>query len=337
MSKRSPTMKDVARFAGVSQTTVSFVINNLSETGIPEETQQRVREAIQKLGYRPNAMARGLRQQRTHTLGFITDEIAITPFAGQTVEGAQDIAWENNKILLLVNTKGNRQIENAAIEMLLERQVEGVIYAAMNHHEVNPPEILREIPTVLLDCYAADRSFPSVVPDEFGGGFGATNYLLQKGHRRIGFINTPDPIPANYGRLQGYQEALARYQLPFDENLVYVGARDNIGGYEGSNYLMSLADPPTAIFCFNDRAAMGAYDALRNRNLRIPEDVAVVGFDNQEIIAANLYPALTTMALPHYQMGVWAVNHLIHLIAQGGSSNPVQHKMACPLVERNSA
>jgi LacI family transcriptional regulator len=196
---------------------------------------------------------------------------------------------------------------------------------------------LREVPTVLLDCYAEDRSYPSVVPEEVGGGCEATQYLLQKGHRRIGFINHPHTIPATLGRLKGYQEALAAFSIPYDETLVCADKAESEGGYNGTMKLMQIPDPPTAIFCFNDRTAMGVYDALRKLGLSIPKDVAVIGFDNQEVIAAHLYPPLTTMQLPHYAMGEWAVRHLIHLLDSAEDTAPVQHQIECPLVERESA
>ena len=339
LNKRSPTMKDVARLAGVSQTTVSFVINNLSEAGIPDETQQRVWDAVEQLGYRPNAMAQGLRRQRTNSIGFITDEIATTPYAGQIIEGAQDAAWESDRILLVINTKGNPALEHRAIEMLMDRKVDGMIYATMYHRPVNLPQALHEIPTVLLDCFAEDRSFPSVVPDECQGGYDAIKYLLEKGHRRIGFVNNWNDIPATVGRLQGYQKALTEFGIAFDDTLVYVEPNEveSLQGYDGAMHLMQLPEPPTAIFCFNDRTAMGVYDALRKLNLSIPNDVAVLGFDNQEIIAAYLYPPLTTMQLPHYAMGEWAVRHLISLLGVESNSDPVQHQIQCLLIERVSA
>ncbi len=330
-------MKDVAHLAGVSQTTVSFVINETPNGGIPDETRQRVLEAISQLGYRPNAMAQGLRRQRTNTIGLIADEIATTPYAGQIIEGAQDAAWEHKRILLVVNTKGNYFIEKMAIEMLLERKVDGIIYATMYHRPVAPPQALREVPTVLLDCFVEGHTYPSVVPDEVGGGRAATEFLLNKGHRRIGFINNPHVIPATAGRLQGYREALAAFGVPYDEALVCTDKAESEGGYDGTMELMQLSEPPTAIFCFNDRTAMGAYDALRKLGKSIPEDVAVIGFDNQEVIAAHLYPPLTTMQLPHYAMGEWAVQHLSALLEGANYSEPVQHRIQCPLVERQSA
>src|SRR5262249_37293577 len=127
-SKRSPTMLDVAKHAGVSQTTVSFVVNKVLSANIPEETHARVLAAIKKLGYRPNATARSLRSQRSHMFGFLWDEVATTPYAGKIIQGAQDAAWDSKKMLLIVNTDRRTDIESAAIEMLLERQVEGIIY-----------------------------------------------------------------------------------------------------------------------------------------------------------------------------------------------------------------
>lgn len=331
---RVPTMKDVARIAGVSQTTVSFVLNNKPGVVITDETRARIEEAVEQLGYRPNVAAQTLRTNKTHLIGLISDEIATTPHAGQMIEGAQNAAWANGKLLLLMNTGGNKDIEMAAVNMLLERQVEGIIYATMYHRSVNPPAALCGVPTVLLDCFVPDRSLPSVVPDEVQGGRIATEYLLNQGHRRIGFINDVDPIPAAAGRLEGYQRALAAYGVAFDERLVTSAAADASGGYRGTMALMQRPDRPTAIFCFCDRMAMGTYDALRKLGLAISEDVAIMGFDNEEIIAGHLYPPLSTMQLPHYEMGEWAVNYLVEHDAVSATGAPVQHKIECPLVKR---
>jgi LacI family transcriptional regulator len=335
--KHVVTMMEVAQHARVSQTTVSFVLNNAETPNIPDETRQRVLQAVAELGYRPNALAQGLRMKRSGFFGFVTDVIAITPYAGKIVEGAQDAAWENGKILMLVNTKADPEIETTAIDTLLMRRVEGIIYATMYHHPVAPPAALREIPTVLLDCFVEDRQIPSVVPDEFKGGLDATRYLLEKGYRRIGYINDIHITPASVGRLEGYRAALASFNVPFDPDLVCSDVSKQDGGYRGAQRLLQLKDRPRALFCFNDRMAMGAYDAIRKMNYKIPEDVAVFGFDNQELIAAHLYPPLTTMELPHYQMGAWAVQKLVEILSSVEHTQPVQHKITCPLIERTSA
>lgn len=335
-TKQRVTMKDVAEQAGVSQTTVSFILNELPHVSIPEETRERVWAAIDQLGYRPNALARGLRGQSTQIIGFVSDKVASAPFAGEVIEGAQTAAWAHEKLLLLVNTSGNQALKAAAVETLLEQQVEGIIYATMYHRVAQPPATLHEVPSVLLDCYVEDRSLPSVVPDEVQGGRTATEFLLQKGHRRIGFITTDVAVPAAWGRLEGYRQALTGHDLPFHDRLVVSQSSDATGGCQATLQLMEQPERPTALFCFNDRMAMGAYEALRRLGLSIPEDVAVIGFDNQEVIATGLYPPLTTIQLPHYQMGQWAVNYLIERAGTATGAAPIQHRIECPLVVRAS-
>jgi LacI family transcriptional regulator, galactose operon repressor len=333
--RRPPSMYDVARAAGVSQTTVSFVVNDAPNTTIPQETRERVWAAIEALGWQPNALARGLRMQTSHTIGLISDEIAISSHAGKIIQGAQDAAWDHTKMLLVINTGNNDDIERTALKMMLERQVEGLIYATMYHREVVPPPILAQVPTVLLDCYATDRSLPSVVPDEVQGGRTATELLLRKGHRRIGFLNEVGPLPAMFGRLEGYKQALAAYGVPFDPGLVCAGTVIAPEGYRCALDLLRLPEPPTALFCYNDSMAMGAYDAAKQLGLNIPDDVAIVGFDNLEVIAAQLRPPLTTVELPHYAMGQWAVQYLLDH-ADAAHPEPIQKTIACPLIERAS-
>jgi LacI family transcriptional regulator len=279
-----------------------------------------------------------MRTQRSNTIGFITDYIASTPFAGAIIKGAQDVAWSQNKVLLIGNTGGKPEIERAAVEAMLERQVEAIIYAAMWHRMVELPPNIRNVPVVLLDCFSEDRSLPSVVPDEFQGGFDATEILLKKGHRRVAFINIDlsISIPAPTGRLAGYKAALAAYDIPFDIALLRYGNAQADSGYERTMELMQLPEPPTAIFCGNDRMAMGCYMALKELGKQIPRDVAVIGFDNQRIIAKYLRPPLSTMGLPHYEMGKWAVEYLLNEDEEALTGDPVQHLIACPYIERES-
>ena len=333
--KRRPTMSDIARQAGVSRTTVSFVLNNhTASASIPEETKDRVQQVAKQLAYRPNLAAQGLRTNQRHTIGFITDEIATTPYAVNIIRGALDAAWAHGIQLLIVNTGADATVKEMAIEIMLGRRVEGILYAAMYHQEVALLASMYEEPAVLIDCYSADHSLPSVVPNEVQGGRTATEVLLGKGHRRIGFINDRNPIPASFGRLEGYKQALKAYDIPFDEELVRSHANDSRGGYQGAMELLQVHEPPTAIFCFSDGMAMGTYDALRALGVSIPRDVAVMGFDNQELIAAQLSPLLSTMQLPHYQMGNWAVEFLLE--HTGESLPPVQHIIDCPYIERDS-
>lgn len=329
-------MYDVARLAGVSQTTVSFVVNDVPGVNIPDETRERIRAAVKELGWRPNALARGLSLRQSHTIGFLSDEIATSSHAGKIIQGAQDAAWGEEKLLLVINTGGDRRQERRAVEMLLERQVEGLIYATMYHHAVEFPFELSDTPLVLLDCFTPTMSLPSVVPDEVQGARAAVESLLAGGHRRIGFVNNVDPIPATSGRLLGYQEALAGAGVAFDPALVRAGHSIAAEGRRCAAELLELPAPPSALFCFSDLMAMGAYDAIKARGLRIPQDVAVVGFDNLEVIAEHLNPPLSTMELPHYQMGEWAIQYLLRHPDASLDGRPAQHRVACRFVERAS-
>jgi LacI family transcriptional regulator len=339
MSRRDNiTIHEIARRAGVGVGTVSRVLND--SPNVSEATRRQVRQVISELHYRPKAAAQTLRTRRSSALGFITDEIASTPYAVDTIRGAQDAAWQHDKILLLVNTNNNEHLLEAAIASMLDRQVEGLIFATWFHRPASLPRNIYQLPAVLVDCFVADRSLPSVVPDEEEGGYTATELLLQQGHRRIGLINTCEDQPARYGRQAGYARALAAWGLTVDPQLIIYAGADAEHGYAGVQALMQLPHPPTAIFCFNDRCAMGAYDALRELGLRVPHDIAIVGYDNQEILAAHLRPGLTTLQLPHYAMGVWAVNYLLDetlsLPPSGHTPAPPQVKLPCPLVLRES-
>jgi LacI family transcriptional regulator len=325
-------IKEVAENAGVSLKTVSRVINN--EPGVKESTRQIVLRSVEALGYLPHAGARNMRTKRSQTIGLITDEIATTPFAVNIIKGAQDLAWANDKLLLIANTDDDKQKEDVAIRMMLEQRVEGIIYATWFHRAVVVPKSIRDQPLVLVDCYSDDGLLTSVIPDEVQGGRDATEVLISKGHRRIGFINLTSGAPASIGRLQGYREALAAHGIAFDPDLVRnneSGQAD--GGYAQVRILMEQPDPPSALFCGNDRSAMGAYQGLKELGFRIPQDVAVIGFDNQEVIAAYVRPSLSTMALPHYAMGQWAVQYLL----EHTKGPPIQAKLKCSYIARESA
>lgn len=325
------TMRDVARAAGVSVATVSHVVNDKPGARIGEDARRRVQEAIKELGYRPNALAKTLSQGGSRFIGLVSDAIATTPFAGQIIHGAQDEAWKHGYVLLVADTDGNAAAEADAIAMMLEHQVRGILYSTWYHREISVPEILQQTDTVLVDCFAADGGFAAVVPDEHQGGRTATEELIAAGHRRIAFINTTSPSPARTGRLAGYREALDAAGIAFDEALVFSAEPQQEGGYATAGSIVESG--ATAVFCHNDRVAMGLYDGLRERGLRIPADIAVMGFDNQDVIAAHLRPPLSTVALPHYELGAAGVRVLLGLES---STDERALLIECPPVLRAS-
>lgn len=335
-ARRSPSARDVAELAAVSTSTVSLVLNGkAAERGIPEATARRVMDAVRKLRYTPNAIAAGLRKQTSDTIGFISDAIATTPHAGPMIQGAQDAAWEAGKILNIVNTNDDSSVQERAIEMLIARQVEGFVFATMYHRIVETPAPLRSLPTVLLDCRSVDAGVSSVTPDEEGGAKSATTHLLAAGHRSIGFLQTDADIPAATERLRGYRSALSSYGVAFDSELVATGVDEFSGGFEAASMLLESAAQPSALFCFNDRMAAGAFRAAHRRGLVVPRDLSIVGYDNEELVALFTDPALTTVQLPHYEMGYWAVSNLLGQIS-GKEASPAQHRISCPLVPRDS-
>jgi LacI family transcriptional regulator len=334
-----PTIQDVAALAGVSATTVSHALNRVQSARVADETRRRVEEAAAQLGYAPNGLARGLRRQRSQTLALLSDRIATTPFAGGIILGAQEKAAELGWVLMLYSSGNDPEVERREIGTLLQHQVDGVLYATWYHRVVEVPDQLRTVPVVLLDCTSKDPEYASVVPDEYGTGYESTRELLRHGHRRIGFITNVEAVPATEGRLRGYRDALRAAGIDYEEDLVASDVSETPGGYRASLQLLSRPDRPTAVFAYNDRMAMGLYRAARELGLEIPRDLSVISVDNQEIIADGLYPGLTTMALPHYDMGAWAVQHLIARLTaeEGGASPSPEHVvMSCPIVRRGS-
>ncbi|MEX1345194.1 MAG: LacI family DNA-binding transcriptional regulator [Candidatus Limnocylindrales bacterium] len=333
--RRRARMADVAKAAGVSTTTVSLVLNDKAGSSIPDITKERVFEASRALGYRTNTVARNLRRQSSEMIGLISDTIASTPYAGLMVRGADQVAAAAGMTLMMVNTERDPDVEARAIDSLLGRQVDALIYATMWHQVVEPPAALKEIPSVLLDARSDDPADSWVVPDEERGGHTATSHLIEAGHTRIGYIDEDNLYPAQHERFAGYRRALEEHGITFDPGLVATDRNDPFGGTAAAARLLALPEPPTAIQCYTDRMAMGAFRAIRHAGLSVPNDISVIGFDNQDQLAPWLDPPLTTIQLPHEAMGRWAVEHLLRVLS-GEVEGPRQMRMECPLVVRDS-
>lgn len=333
---RRPNILDIASEAGVSPTTVSHVLNRVANTRIAPSTRDRVEQVARELGYSPNRLARGLRTRRSYSLALINDEIATTPYAGKLILGAQEAASRYGWVLLIMTTGLAQSVEEHEIAAIWDHQVDGVLYGAAHHRVLDVPGSLAGKRLIVVNSESSNADDRSIFPDEVQGGYAATRELIDAGHTSIAFVNTAAPMAAREGRRDGYLAALAEAGIPARASLMVEGestfARD---GYEAATRLFR-DERPTGVFCFNDRMAMGTYRAAHEAGLRVPSDVSVIGFDNQEIIAEALAPALTTLALPYYQMGATAVDVLIAEIKGERVPGPRQRKLPSALVRRDS-
>ncbi|GHA33155.1 LacI family transcriptional regulator [Devosia pacifica] len=334
MEKRA-TMHDVAERAGVSQATVSLVLNGVPNARISRATRRRVEDAVAELGYR-RGRAHVVPVDRKRVMGLFIDEVSTTPFAAPLIEGARDEAAQQDVTVATFCTGNNPVLERAGMEMLASQNAIGAIYCTLITREVVVPEAFSSLPLVLLNCYEKRVHHPAVVPGDIVGGFTATEALLKAGHRRIAHLAGEHIVEAAIEREKGFRRAMSKWQVPVDETMVTLGGWTIRAGRERALALLSQADPPTAIFCFNDRMAIGCYEAARSLGLSIPEDLSIVGFDDEDI-AANMAPPLSTMVLPHDEMARWAVEQLLDGSEGIDADERVQKlKIECEFVERQS-
>lgn len=329
-------MTDVAALAGVSQTTVSLVLNGIGEARVSDETILRVKKAAKTLGYM-HAVRRAGSGTRPGggVIGFLIDEISTDPWMAIALDGLREKAAASGLDIMTFVTSGDADAEASAIRTLGKLNFKGLVYGTIQTRAVTLSPGQLDQHTVLLNCYLTDRSLPSVTPGEVVGGRTATQHLIDLGHRRIAIIQGEEWMDASKDRLKGYRQALASADITFDEKLVRPGNWEPSAGYAQTRELLKLADPPTAIFCCNDLMALGSLEALKELGKDIPRDISVVGYDDREI-AQFTHPPLTTVLLPHFEMGVMAAELLLERIDQPGMP-PAQLKTECPLVLRQSS
>ncbi|AJK49185.1 LacI family DNA-binding transcriptional regulator [Burkholderia plantarii] len=333
-------MTDIAKLAGVSQSTVSLVLNHASGTKFSDATRERVLKVAHQLGYRflPREPAAARADERD-LIVYLADEISTSPHPVVSIDGARDGAYANGRMLAVYSTHGNLDIERRVLDAVLAMpNLCGVVYATVYTRKVVPPPQLLGVPAVLLNCYAPDSPLSSVVPAEVSGGQAATDFLLRAGHRRIGYINGEPWQDAAHDRLRGYRTALATAGIAFAPELVREGDWSSGAGFEQALSLLREPRPPTAIFCANDLMALGAIEAVKQLGLRVPDDVSIHGYDDQEI-ARHTHPLLTTVVLPNYELGRWAVEILMQEAQHRALGVPVRRhaiKLDGPLVERGS-
>lgn len=320
------TIRDVAKQAGVSISTVSNVLNNRGY--VAEETARKVHEAIKDLNYVPDYISRGAKCCMVKNIGVIVEDICW-PYlhSARIIQGVSKYCEENSYQLQLVNLNlgsvpnfdfdtldTNQRLEiktDHAVSSLLKSNVRGIIYVGM--HPRNVEKWLGKINVPVVTAYSFAENYHSVLADDFQGGKLATEYLIENGHRKIGILSGPTNSHPAHQRFLAYQEALMQHNIPFNPAYMHPGSWSYQDGVDCCRSFAALSDPPTAVFAMNDMMAYGIINTAHQLGIRIPEDLSVIGFDNLTLSPCS-YPALTTVALPFQEMGSQAAEALVQIL-----------------------
>lgn len=302
------TIRQVAIRAGVSSTTVSHVLNKTRF--VSEETRRRVLEACSELGYQPNALARSLRRGETRTLGLILPDSA-NPFFAEIGRAIEEAAFDENYSVILCNTEGDAAVEELYISVLVQKQVDGIIFVSSGEKTAAFQALLNgDIPAVLVDRDMPELEVDAVLVDNQQGGVLAARHLLDLGHRRIACISGPSHLTPSALRYIGFLETIQEAGILLEPELVLNGDFHPTSGYRATLELLKRPEPPTAIFVCNDLMAIGVLNAAEELGCRVPVDLAVVGFDDIEL-ASFTVPPLTTLAQPKKEIGQKAIDLLV--------------------------
>lgn len=332
------TLVEIAQAAGVSVSTVSRVLNN-TDHAISEQTRIRIRQLAASLGYKPNLLARGLQAQHSLIAGIIVDNIA-SEFAPPIVRSIQDRLMASGYSITIINSDYYPEVELDAIRTLLSFPVDGIIFVDTWLHKQSTELPLTDKPYVFVNRINSGSDTNFIEPDDYAGAQLAVNHLLRLGHQRIAYINGPTNWKASRERLAGYRDALQAAGVAFDPGLVQVGDWRLGTGYAAAKELLALPERPTAIFAGNDLMAVGVIYAAEDTSLRVPQDVALVGYDNRSE-ATVVRPTLTTVTMPLNEMGRAAADIFLsrvkgepvpagaeklkgHLIVRQSCGSPVQ-------------
>jgi LacI family transcriptional regulator len=334
MRSATVTIRDVAQHAGVSSMTVSRVINDSAR--VSPETRRRVERAIHNLGYVPSRLARGLSAQRTGTLAVIVPDVA-NPFFTLIVRGAEDVARRAGYRAILCDTRADLAVEGEVIEEMIAHRVEGIAIAPVSDRSADHLQRLARfgIPFVLVDRTVPGVEADAVVGDSGDGARRLVEHLLTLGHRRIGLLVETDEVSTARDRRAGYEAAHRAVGIPIDPDLAIETTVDPSGGFVGMRRLLELPDRPTAVFTVNNLVALGAIESVRAAGLEVPDDVALVCFDDIEY-ASRLYPFLTVMEQPAETFGTLGTQLLLDRINDRAPERPRVVVLPAEFVVRRS-
>lgn len=335
MPKRHATALDVAKLAGVSRSAVSLVLNGQADGNVAKASQERILAAARELDYVPNPVAVSLRNNETKTVGVVTD-VLTSPFAGRLIEGAHQVLRAHGFLPLVIDTARDADSVRAALGQLTARRVDALLVAAESMHSLNLSGVsLGGLPLVLANCLCADGKYKAFVPDEVAGARAAADHLIGLGHTQIAYLSGTRGVLAASQRVQGFSEATASAGVANSSSIVPTGW-DIDDGFRAMRWLLEDRPDTTGVVCANDRVALGAVLASLSAGLDVPTDVSVVGYDDEERIAENSVPTLTTVALPHRQMGQRSALALLASVGEGARLEASVEVVPCELKVRAS-
>lgn len=334
-------MRDIADQLDISVSTVSLALSHKDKGRVNPPLAEKIRATASEMGYRPNPHALGLRLNKSHAIALICYTGPDDPFLSGLTGGAQAAATDAGYILITIPITDAPYAEAEAIKTALQRDVDGIVFAADYYRRRNIPTVPDTTPFVFLDCISTGSNpvVTEVIADEAQGAYEAASHLISAGHTRIGYVGVDDDrYLARRLREKGFRDAV-REHLGHETDPLIINASDPSvsAGEAAAEWLFTRpeSERPTALFCFSDRTAFGVAQAARGHGLSLPEDLSIVGFDNVEYTSEFFAPRLTTVELPHQRMSSEAVRQLVHLI-ENPHSAPRRIKVPCPLIHRES-
>ena len=306
------TMKDIARLAQVSTSTVSHVING--SRFVSDEIREKVMRIVAELNYTPSAVARSLKVRETKTIGLLVTA-TNNPFFAEVMAGVEQYCQKNQYNLIIATTGGDAKRLQQNLQTLIHKQVDGVLLMCGDSRFQADMELTVSLPLVVMDWWFTELNADKILENSERGGYLATKSMVDAGHQKIGIItgNLRKSVAKN--RLQGYKKALSEANIVLNPDWIVESHFDFEGGIVGAQKLLSLSDRPTAIFCCSDTIAIGAYQAIQNQGLRIPQDISIMGYDDIEL-ARYLFPSLSTISQPKAELGKLAVETLLQRIQE---------------------
>lgn len=312
-------IRQIAKEAGVSVATVSRVLNHPEH--VAPKTREKIERIMKEAGYTPNWFARGLNFNKTGTIGLMIPHI-LNSVHMEIAKGIEDVAHQKEYIALMCNMENDRNKERRYLQWLIKRRVDGIIFISSSLEARDFRQVQEQgIPIVLIGAYRDSSDFHVVSVDYRAAAIKAVKHLIGNGYQKIALLYGETPQVENMRKVEGYRQALQDAGYPFAGEYLRSVENSIEGGYLGAKKLVELKHPPGAIFATSDYIAFGALDAIKDKNLRIPEDVAIVGFDN--IRMSNLVePRLTTVEIPLHKMGVYGARLLFDRIEEENSQYP---------------